>query len=134
MTIARQQSQQLSEFGAPATAELSLAGLNQQFIAGFEIFELDLAASRIEVMPFGGLDLVAILRLDTINVSGRSSHERRNSRPHRHAHLFAEGAAIHGRLNIDPSVVQIADPYHAELRRETSIGRHTGVGGANILG
>ena len=59
------------EFRTPAAAELPLTGLNQQFIAGLEILELDLAATRIEVMPFGRLDLVAILRHDAVDIRGR---------------------------------------------------------------
>ncbi len=85
-------------------------------------------------MPFGRFDLIAILRHYAVNIRGRRSHESRNSRPHCYAHAFPEGPAIDGRLNVDASVVQIADPDHAELRRQTGIRSHAGIGGANIFG
>ena len=71
MTVARQQAQQLSEQLAAAVAELPLSGLNQQLIAGFEILELDLSARRIKVVPFGRLDLIAVLRNHAINIRRR---------------------------------------------------------------
>src|SRR6202795_4868588 len=121
MTIACEQAQQLPKFCATTAAELPLSGLNQQLIAGLEILELDLAARRIEIMPFGRLDLIAILRHNAVNIRGGRSHESRNSRPHCNAHAFAEGPAIDGRLNVDPSVVQVADPHHSELRCQTRV-------------
>src|ERR1700688_2152286 len=105
MAIPREQAQQLSEFCAAAAAELPLSGLNQQLIAGLEILELDLAARRIEVVPFSRLDLIAVLRHDAVHIRGRCSHESRNSRPHRNALALAQGPAIDGRLNVDPRVV-----------------------------
>ena len=64
-------AEQLAELRVAAAAELSFAGLDQQFIAGFEILELDLAAGGVEIMPFGGLDLVAIFRHHAVNVGRR---------------------------------------------------------------
>src|SRR5882762_7334936 len=108
MTITREQAQQLPEFCAAAAAELSLAGLNQQLIAGLEILELDLAARGVEIMPLGRFDLVAIPRDDAIDVGGRSRHERGNGGASRDPPLrFAERPSVHSRLNIDTRIIQI---------------------------
>ncbi len=133
MSITGEQTQQRAQLWRALAAELSLAGLDHQFIAGLEILELDLAAAGVEVMPCGGLDLVTGLGHHAIDIGGLRGHECRHRRTHGNARSGAQCAPIHGHLQIRAAGVQIADAHHAELRGQAGVSGHAGISGANIL-
>src|SRR5580704_16607612 len=71
MPVAGDESEEHAELFFATAAELTLARLHQELIAGLQILQLDLAAGGVEVVPLDSLDLVAIAGRDAIHVGGR---------------------------------------------------------------